>query len=212
METISQFFKNAIEIKNFGFNIITISAIITIILSTYQMWGITKQIATIKRRKSAESIFMPLFIFAFFYLTTTIMYGVYTYKLSVIYNGLNSLFFFIVLLMAWRYKKVNTTDILSLLIFSLMIPAMIIVPNKKLAYMGCASIMLLGALSQLILLIRNKKRGSLEPKLFNVYIVTNSSWLIYGIITKDWVFQLSNSISVTIMILIAVLLRKYKDS
>lgn len=212
MDAIIQFLENSIEVKNFGLNTTTISALITVILSTYQMWGITKQIATIRRRKSAESIFMPLFIFAFFYLTTTIMYGIYTDKLSVIYNGLNALFFSIVLLVAWRYKKINFTDIVFLSIFSLMIPVMIFAPDKKVAYMGCASIMLLGALSQLILLIKNKKRGSLEPKLFNVYIVTNSSWLIYGIITKDWVFQLSNSISVTIMILIAILLRRYKDS
>lgn len=212
METISQFLKNAIEIKNFGFNAITVSAIITIILSTYQMWGITKQIATIRRRQSTETIFMPLFIFGFFYLVTAIIYGVYMERLSIIYNGLASVFFLVLLLVAWRYKKINTIDIVSLLIFSLMIPIMIIVPNKKVAYMGCASIMLLGALSQLLLLIKNKKRGALEPKLFKVYVVTNSSWLIYGIITKDWALQLSYSISVTIMILMVVLLRRYKDS
>lgn len=212
METLVQFFNNSIEVKNFGFNIITISSLMTVILSTYQMWGLTKQAATIKRKKSIESIYLPLFIFAFFYLTTTIMYGLYTDKLSVIYNGLNAVFFLIILLMAWRYKKINLTDILSLCIFSLLIPLMIIVSDKKIAYMGCASIMLCLGLLQLILLIRTKKRGSLEPKLFNVYLVTNSSWLIYGIITKDWVFQVSSSIGLVVMISISILLRRYKDN
>ncbi|MCX6795234.1 MAG: hypothetical protein NT165_00675 [Candidatus Falkowbacteria bacterium] len=211
METIVQFFKNSVEAKNFDFNLITVSALLTIILSTYQMWGVTKQIATIERKKSVESISIPLIIFAFFYLIATALYGVYTMKLSVIYNGTNFLFFSVVLIKVWRYKKINSSDAMFLLLFSLMIPIMVISTNKKLAYMSCASVMLLGMLSQLILLIRNKKSGALEPKLINVYIVTNSSWLIYGIITKDWVFQLSNAISVTIITLIAILLKRYKD-
>ncbi|MFZ4648283.1 MAG: hypothetical protein ACOYMB_01455 [Patescibacteria group bacterium] len=205
-----QFFNNSVEAKNFGLNTITISALITLILSTYQMWGVTKQIATIRRERSTESISIPLIIFAFFYLIATVMYGIYTSKLSIIYNGSNFLFFLVVLINIWRIKKFAISDFLYLLLFSLLILEMIINPNKKLAYMMCASIMLIGMISQLILLIKNEKSGALEPKLINVYIVTNSSWLIYGIITNDWVLQLSNAISVTIVISIAILLKRYK--
>lgn len=211
MEVIREFFKNAVEVKNFGLNLTTLSAGITLALSSYQMWGVTTQISTIRKEKSADMISMPLFIFVLFYLATTIMYGVYVNKLSIIYNGTNVFFYLATLFVIWKFKPVSRGDMFFLLLFSLMIPLMIIVPDKKIAYMSCASIMLMAMSSQLILLIKHKRKGSLEPKLIRVYLISNSSWLIYGIITKDWVLQLSNSISLTLIIFILILLRRYKD-
>ena len=211
-EIIIEFFKNTVEVKSFGLNAKTISALMIVVLSTYQMWGVSQQFATIRRKESAESISLPFFIFTFFYMTATIMYGIYTDKLSVIYNGLNAFFFLAVLLIAWRYKKITGSDIWSLILFSLIIPIMIMVNDKKVAYMSCASLTFLLAFFQLKLLIKKGKRGSLEPKLINVYVVTNSAWLVYGIITKDWVFELSSSIGLALLIIIAILLRVYKDS
>jgi len=212
METIIRFFTNSAEVRNFGFNMITVSVILTVILSSYQMWGVTQQIKTIKRRRSTESIFAPLFIFGFFYLVTTIFYGLYSSKLAITYNGFNAFFFLALLITIGRWGKINRLDILAVILFSSMIPVMVFIPDKKTAYMSCSSVMLLGLLAQLILLAIRKKRGSLEPKLMRVYIVTNSSWLIYGILMDNWPLKLSNSIGLTLIVPIVILLRKYKDS
>ncbi len=215
METIQaivQFFTNSVEAKNLGFNLTTASALLSISLSSYQMWGIIQQIKTIKRKKSAELIIIPFFVFSFFYLLIAILYGLYTSKLSIAFNGLSAFFILGVLVAAWRYKKISAIDYLSILAFSLMIPLIIIMPDKKLAYMGCASVVLIGILWQLIVLIIHKKRGSLEPKLIDVYVVTNASWLIYGILTRDWAFQASSAIGLSLLLPLSILLRKYKDS
>lgn len=212
IKTIGQFLTNSVEVRNLGFNLKTASALLSIILTTYQMWGVVQQIKKINRRQSAELIITPFFIFSFFYLLIAILYGLYCDKLSIAYNGLSAFFILGVLIAAWHYRKISVLDYLSILVFSLMIPLMVIMPDKKVAYMGCAAVVLIGMLWQLIILIIYKKRGSLEPKLIDVYVVTNSSWLVYGILTRDWAFQASSAIGLSLLIPISILLRKYKDS
>ncbi|MFA5155152.1 MAG: hypothetical protein WC453_01855 [Patescibacteria group bacterium] len=212
MTEIIQFLQKSVEVGNFGFNLTTASALLTIVLSTYQMWGVTQQIKTINRKRSAEMIIMPLFVFGFYYLYIALLYGLYAGRLAVVYNGLSTFFYLAMLMAAWRYQKMKPIDYLTLSLFSLMIPMMIMIPDKKSAYMSCAAVMLLGMLIQLIYVIVKKKKGVLETKLIDAYIVTNSSWLIYGILTRDWAFQISSAVGLSLLIPLSILLRKYKDS
>ena len=212
LQAISQFFLNSVEIRNLGLNLTTMSALLSIILSSGQMWGVAQQVKTINRRKSAELIITPFFIFSFFYLLVAILYGLYNEKLSIAYNGLGAFFILAVLISAWRYRKISRLDYAAILVFSLMAPLMVILPDKKIAYMSCAAIVLVGILLQLIIVIVQKKRGSLEPKMIDIYVITNVSWLAYGILTKDWAFELSSALGLSLLVPLSFFLRKYKDS
>jgi hypothetical protein len=212
MREIAYFFENAVEIEKFGFNTTTIVSLITVASSVYTMWGVTQQLFTINQKKSAESISIPLIIYEFFYYIVTIIYGWYVKELSVIINGLNVFFFLIVLIAILRYERIKFFEIMVFLVLSLMIPVMLFIQNKQMAYLGCSSVVIPSAISQFVILILKKKRGSLEPKLVKVYIITSSVWLLYGIIANDWVFKLSGFASLLILVPIAILLKKYKDN
>jgi MtN3 and saliva related transmembrane protein len=67
------------------------------------------------------------------------------------------------------------------------------------------------SLPQLIKLLKEKKAENVSLFMFAVLVIGVTFWVWYGILKKDWIITISNSVSFLINLVTIILSIKYKN-
>src|SRR3989339_183294 len=163
------YWKELVEVQNFGFNAITISAIIIVIFSILESWGIYKQNKKIWDKKSGESVSVAWFIYFMFMLFSYFVYGIFTKEAAIIINGLASLFVVPIVVGLWRFKGFSKIDFFVFLLCVLGFVVMLIFPFKRIMFLLFSFGSILALIAQLVEMHKTKAVGVIEIKLIQVY-------------------------------------------
>src|SRR3989339_528419 len=200
------YWKELVEVQNFGFNAITISAIIIVIFSILESWGIYKQNKKIWDKKSGESVSVAWFIYFMFMLFSYFVYGIFTKEAAIIINGLASLFVVPIVVGLWRFKGFSKIDFFVFLLCVLGFVVMLIFPFKKIMFLLFSFGSILALIAQLVEMHKTKAVGVIEIKLIRVYLVSTAVFVVYSIFVNDWPLLI---ISVLSFILLVIILLSY---
>ena len=77
-----------VELRNFGWNAVTISFVATLLFSLWAAWGLYDQVKKIWGSRSGEAVSNIWFICATALFGATIIYGVSTRSIAVTFSGL----------------------------------------------------------------------------------------------------------------------------
>jgi len=200
-----------VEIKNWGFNTLIITSLLTLICTLIQGFGIVKQAGHIWREKSVKSISAPLFFLYFFFFFAFIFYGLEKHSLTMTISGLLAVLYFPIIIGLIKFKKLNLFEIISLILSASIVPVMIMVKDKDLflLFLSFLSLLVLG--TQPWKMLKEKSRGVVDITYVIIFMLSSLFWLGYAIAASNWVLQAFNSGSLLIYIFIIYLYRKYKN-
>jgi uncharacterized protein with PQ loop repeat len=189
-------FQNFIEYKNWGMNALTVSALGTVLFTILQAFGAYDQSKKIWSTKSGESVSLQLFAYNCAYFFCFFIYGMFKSSLAMIFNGLLFLIFMPVMIGLWKYKKTSLLKKICSASYLLLIPLMIILPQKDLIVtLGLLGIAVF-LISQLREIIKARSFGKFSIKFVLIFMSTNMFWLVYAITVKNLPLELFNAFGI----------------
>lgn len=204
--------ENFIEIKNFGFNSLTITALMTMLFTIFQGYGVMIQNKMIWRKKSVESLSATLFFLYCFYFIAFFIYGLEKKSVAMTFNGLLAIPYIPIVIGFLKFKRLNFKEKLSLPLTMAVIPLMIIIPSKDIFLLILLMISLVILGTQPLEMIKTKKRGAVEIKFILIFSITSIFWLIYAIAISNWVLIIFNSSALILYAIIISLYYSYKTT
>ena len=205
-------FKSTIEYRSWGANVATYSFLGTMLFSLLQGWALFAQNGTIRRKRSGESIAVIYFVYGFCYFAAFFVYGVAKMSIAMAVNGLLFVPYLPILTALERWKGFSRADWLSLLAFSLMIPAIELLKGDMrdvfvlLGLFGC----LVPGIFQFMELLRTKSPGAIDPRFIVAFMFSCIFWFIFGLMTGNWIFVAFNPVSFFLLGSTLVVYLKYK--
>ena len=198
------------EIENFGYNIMTVGFIGASVLSGVIIWGLYKQNQKIWHSKSAESISVLYFSYAFFSVINGIVYGLAADSLLII--ATNSIYFFLycgIFSGLYKFRGFSNQEKLFSLAYLAGIALMIFSEKKDLllviyCFGGYASMM-----KQIYEVIKNKSAGQLEVRLFMIYWVSVTFWIMYSYGIRNYTYLGLCMTNFTLLTISIILMIKY---
>ncbi len=199
-----------VEIQNWGFNALILSALMTVVFSIFQCYGFVMQGRKIFKEKSVEAISPAMFFLFLFYFIAFAYYGVEKRSLAMTLNGLLFIPVIPIVFGIFKFKdKIVFTDIILFVLTMMIVPAMVLIENKDIL-LSLLLVINLGALvSQLLAIIKNKGAGAVEIKFIIIFTVTSFFWLIYAIGIQNYPLICFNSAALVVYLIIILLYRKY---
>jgi uncharacterized protein with PQ loop repeat len=202
--------ENFVEIQNWGFNALIISALLTVVFTVFQGYGFIRQSQKIWKKKSAESLSAPFFFLLFFYFIAFTFYGFSKNSLAIIFNSLLFLPCAPIVIGIIRFKKLTRFDIASLILTVPIVPIMILTKEKDVFLLILLIISLAILVTQPFEMLKAKSRGSVEIWFVIIFLATSVFWFIYSSVSGNWALQLFNFCAIIVYSLIIFLYARYK--
>ena len=200
-----------VEFQNWGFNLLIISSLMTMIFSVFQGYGFIKQSQKIWREKSAKAISPPFFFLFFFYFIAFIFYGMYKNSLAMVFNGLLFITCIPVVIGIIKFKKIKLVDWLAFFASATIIPIILVIKEKDTFIFSLLLVSLIVLSLQLLTIFKTKSSGSIEIKFIVIFFVTGLCWFIYACYIHNWALQIFNFCAVLIYLAIIILYYKYNS-
>jgi len=205
------FLANFDEYQNWGMNALTVSAIGTVFFTFWQLYAAVAQSKKVWSERSAQSVSLQLFTYNLFYLVSFLIYGAYKNSLSMMINGLLFIAFLPAVIGIWKFKKTRLREKIIALLYSLIIPAMIILPQKDLVVLISLSGIVLFLAFQLWDIIKEGEFGALSVEFVVIYLATNAFWLAFSITIKNAPLIFFNAVVMIIYSVCLFLFFRYKN-
>lgn len=202
--------KNTVEYKEFGFNTLTVAAIMTILFSFLQAYGIYKQGKEIWQKKSGEAIASVFFFYNFFYFFIFLIFGLMENKLAVIINGSLCFFYIPVLLGLKKYKKFSSLDRLMIILMLIASSSIFFYPRKDQLLFAFSLISLIVIIKQFREFIKERQLGAFSKKYLQMFFVTGIFWCIYFAAIGQWLLEITCVIGTILYALILILQRRWE--
>jgi hypothetical protein len=139
-----------------------------------------------------------MFIVSFFYFCAFVFYALDKHSLAMLINS-SLLFFYIPIVVGlFKFKRLSSSEKLSIPIFVLMIPAMIILPIKDEILTVFLLITGISMLDQPLKMAKAETRGAVEVKYAVTFLFTAIFWLIFGLAINNWIFIIFNMYAIII--------------
>lgn len=201
------------EIQNFGWNILTLSAVAVIVFTIWQAWGLWKQYRTIVELKSGQSVSVTKFASTTTFFLLSGLYGYYIGSVlipftSIILTTMN----LPVLYALKKYKGYTRKEKKWLMLFLITIPLMVIVPFKEVFYMAFAFARMVPFASQPLEMFREKKVGAVEIRLFWAYLTGALFWVTFYFAFGDPVLKTLSILNTSILAVTVFLYYWYRET
>jgi uncharacterized protein with PQ loop repeat len=187
-------YKNFIEYQNWGWNIITLSFIGTVIFSIIEGWGIWQQRNTINEKNSSQSLPMMANAYYCIFFICFLIYGIQMKSLAMIINGLLAIPF-----IAMYISALKTPDNEGVrkwhLSFLVLIPLVLFSTYSKEIFGTMILVACLIGTQTPIEILRNKDSGSVEPKFLWSLTISVGFWTIYAWCINDKAVFIANAYS-----------------
>ncbi len=213
---MEEFLKNSAEIKNFGFNILTLSFLGTIFFSCLQGWSLFKQGKKIWDFEDGRSVSIVQFGYWAAYFFAVIPYGFSMGSIALIFNGLVGIPCVYILLGLWKFKDSERwyewpAAISFLAIIVIMIVADEVTEKEMIFSVSLFGVFIFG-LFQIYEIWKEKDTGSVDIGVQKIFIATSVFWLIYSARVGNIPLLVFNPISIVMNIVIIFLYKKYKGA
>ncbi|MFH1047140.1 MAG: hypothetical protein V1738_02455 [Patescibacteria group bacterium] len=181
-----------VEFREFGWNVVTLTFLIIVISTIVGVWGMWKQMRTIWRRRSGESVSVILFSYAVVYMSAGIVYGFQIGSLALILDLPWAIVTFIALLGLWKFSGSRIHETILAVIFLLAGIAMVCLPYRFSMYTGFCVGNCVAMTTQPYKMWRSGTRGSVDVRFLWTLVVTCAVWTVYGFAIGDWVVPFAN--------------------
>lgn len=200
-----------LEYQNWGFNALTVSFLLSLLLTAISAWGLVQQNQTIWRDKKAEAV--SVFWLAYYAMLqlAILIYGLSLGSAALIINGLLALLYIPILIGLRKFKGFSVPEKISMWVFAVAITLMAFLPYKPLFFFVFAIGGLLSALMQPIEMWHKRSAQGLNIKLIGTILLGNIIWLSYGVAVKDWVLIIVNAVAFLIFGATALLWRRFRQ-
>jgi len=183
-----------IEFQQFGWNWLTASSSLIIVLNLWQLKSYTRQGVVIWQQKSVEAMSITFAVMIASILAGTLWYGVLISSLTIILAGCSFIPSLIILSGVFRYGKPSRKD-KALLAVGIIAPFSFILPiEPAYVFAGFAAATLIPMASQLSALYRAGNRGVSQGELLFTYVVKNVAFLVFGLAIGDAVFIIGGAV------------------
>jgi len=209
---VVEFFRNTVEYQNFGFNALTISSLATVIFTLFQGWGFWKQNQSIWKERSGKSVSVNFFSYCCFYFFTFIIYGAYKHGLAMMFNGCLGFVVLPILIGLGKYKGFTRSNVMLILVFGMMIPAMIFTSEKDSLFTMLLFGILFSAITQPYEIWKTKNAGAVDPRLSITFIVNGVFWFVYALSIGNRPLAIFQPIAVVFFSVTLALWKKYQPA
>ncbi|MDE1874626.1 MAG: hypothetical protein KGI79_01680 [Patescibacteria group bacterium] len=194
------FIINSVEFRHWGWNAMTVAFIATVAFTFVQAWSLWIQAGTIWKKRSAESVSVPLFTFGCFACVGFAIYGYFIRSIATLASGgIQCLMYVPVVIGIIRFKRVRPYEWALVALFTAIGPLMAIVSRKDLFLFAIISVELFVLADQPYQIWKNKSAGAVNPKTMCVYLAACAFWTVYALMIHDWVLSVFNPLGVVIL-------------
>ena len=189
--SIVRFIVQSHEYRNIGLNLVTLGSLGAIMCTCAQAWGILGQMKVIHREESGDSMPFGLFSYLVFFLATLAVYGMYLKSVTIVFAGVVLALLHLGLLVSLSfYRDVSMKDLALVALSILMVPAMIVVPDKNALYLifAIGSVFISGRLP--LEIWRNRSAGVMRLSYLMSFLISNVFWTIYAHAIGDGTMEL----------------------
>lgn len=199
------------EIQNFGWNLITASFLATLVFTTAQGYALYRQNRKILQHRSGKSTSFVFFSYYTFSALAVSIYGWYKHSLALSINGLLGFIALAIIINLLRFKNISGFERLLGLGAAIVIPLIIVVPQKDALFLIFGIIVILTISAQILEIWKNKSSGSVHPGQAVVSIFSSLFWLSYALIVNIWPLKIINSIGLALWLILLGSYFKFKD-
>ncbi len=199
-----------VELQNFGFNMLTLTFLATLIFTISQGIALIRQNKMIVKNRSGESVNFIFFSYYGFSALAVIIYGLGKNSLALTINGFLGFIALAIIVNLLRFKPISLKEKIVGLGSAIVLPLIIFVPQRDLLFLIFGSIIGLTLLAQILEIWRNKSSGSVHPDQIIVSVISGVFWLIYAIILDIWPMEIINSLGLILWVLLYFSYWKFK--
>lgn len=205
-----EFLRSTVEWKQLGFNMLTFSAIITVVLTLFQAWSLNKQARVIWGNKKGDSVSVTMFSYMLFYLISFFIYGFFIKSIAAMANGLLAAFVIPIFLGLCKFKKFTSLERCCIPVFCVLPVAMLASPHKQSLFLFMLGGLLVAFACPARELLRSKDSGFVEVRVIVTTMVVNAFWFAYACALGDIPLMIFNPLSFVLMGFTLLLWMKYK--
>lgn len=187
--------ENWIEVANWGWNLLTFSAIGAVLITIYQGYGLWKQSREIRLTGNSESLSTFYFSYMLWYFLAFVYYGLSSHSLAMSFCGLLGFLYIPILIGIHKSRGFTLVDWLVLWLTLPILPLMIIVSDKDVYLMCLMAGILVSIIKQLALIIRTKDASALSLSWILAFLLAGILWLSYALTIGDWALIAFNSLA-----------------
>jgi len=188
---IVRFFIQSTEYRNIGLNLATLGSLGAIACTCAQAWGIIRQMKAINSEESGESMPFGLFSYLVFFLAALAVYGMYLNSVTIVFAGsLLAVLYLGVLVSLSFYREVSLRELAMVALSVLMVPAMIVLPDKQSLYLAFSVGSVFLSLRQPWEIWRNRSTGVVRLSYLLPFLLSGVFWTIFSHSIGDWAMRL----------------------
>ncbi|MHB8903867.1 MAG: SemiSWEET family transporter [Patescibacteria group bacterium] len=191
-----------VEIQNFGFNMLTITFLATLVFTVSQGVALIRQNKTIVKNRSGKSVNFIFFSYYGFSALAVIIYGLDRNSLALTINGFLGFIALAIIFNLLRFKPIKLKEKIVGFSSAIVLPLIIFVPQRDLLFLIFGSIIGVTVIAQIMEIWKNQSSGSVHPDQIIVSVISALFWLGYAIILNIWPMEIVNSIGLILWALL----------
>ena len=204
------FLRDTVEWKNWGMNVLTLSAIGAVVITVFQAWSFTKQAMVIWDKKRGDSVSVMMFGYLLFHLMSFSIYGFAMKSITIMINGLLFVCIVPIVLGLKKFKKITQLERWCVSAFSILPILMAVTPYKQTLLLCILAVLLVALACPAYEIWRNKDSGVVEVRVTIASMVSNMFWGVYAFMVWDIPLMIFNPLSFILMICTLFLWIKYR--
>jgi len=197
--------KDTVEYQNWGWNMMAVSVIGTVVCSIMVAQGLWRQNKNIWSLRSGESLSVVWFAYFIGMFSSAILYGFHRHSAGIVFNCVVLLVMHIPIIVGlWRFKTWSLLEKIQASIYIFAMPiAMFLIPYKEVTFIIFSLGMIYSVSTQPWEMWRNKSVGVVDARFILYQIASVTFWAIFAFTTKALALMILNP---TLFVLFSVTL------
>lgn len=197
---MNDFLSRSIEVQNWGWNILTVGAVGTVVLTPFQVWGLWKQARAIWGGHSGKSISIPMLGFQLVYFGAFLIYAWSVPSVAMVLNCILMVPIAFGVAGLLRYKWHHLAQWGIVVFLGGFIPAMIYLPKE--IVLGALYVPLFGVLLHQGYEVWRNGPGVIDPTFVKIFIITGVFWIAFTFAAGEWIIFFFNCLAAPVWIYI----------
>lgn len=170
------------ELQYWGWNVLTMSMVATILFTFWQSWGLVKQTKTISQRQSARSLSLPFFSFSAAMFLNQFIYGLACSSIAISFNGgLLGILHVPVVIGYGKFRGISRTHGVMMMALVGTVIAAVVTPYKREIYLAVSLLSIAAAVLQPLEIWMRRSSGDINGRLILALASSSFFWTVYGV-------------------------------
>lgn len=184
-DTLFSIIKGTVEYQNWGWNMMAVSVVGTVIFTLVVARGLWRQNKNVWSKRSGESLSVVWFAYFTGMFSSAILYGIHQSSATIVFNcAILLVMHFPILRGLWRFKVWSLSEKIQTTVYVFVMPiAMAIIPNKEATFVVFSLGMIYSASTQPWEMWRNRSAGVVDAQFIVCQIVSTMFWGIFAFTT-----------------------------